>query len=280
MSAGLPLAEAPWGATIGIYLVLVGLASGLTLVSWWVRPEEPRTAARFDWIAAWTALLLMLIVSALLVADLGRPARFFLMVTRFENLDSPMSIGAKLIAAEIGLLGVHLYLIRRRLSALARGDASVAAGLTLLVYSIAPAALALVSFALAIYPAALLSFTWISPLATGSMASVVFLSTAIVMGAAAARLIGSVPREEAFERQLARTLGFAVCANLAALVFQVAALPSTERALLGHDVWMLVALLLSPLPVILVRHRTAMMLGTLVALAGAGLTRYLVFAIR
>jgi hypothetical protein len=72
-----PLLEAPWGAIIGVFFVLVGVATGVTLLALWVHPQDH-------------------------------------MVVSLSNLGSPMSIGAKLIALKLSLLITYLYLLTRQ----------------------------------------------------------------------------------------------------------------------------------------------------------------------
>src|SRR5882724_658692 len=181
-----PLLEAPWGAIIGVYFMLVGLATGVTLVAYWVYPEDARAQVRYAWVTTWMAFLSLVAGSVLLVVDLEQPARFHLMVASFSNLGSPMSIGAKLIAAKLFLLAVYLYLLARRRGAVAAGDLSLTGSATRALFSTVPAALAVVSVALAVYPAVLLARTWSSPLAHTPAAGVLLLSTALLMGTAVA----------------------------------------------------------------------------------------------
>jgi formate-dependent nitrite reductase membrane component NrfD len=189
-----PLPEAPWGAIIGVYFMLVGLATGVTLVAYWVHPEDARAQVHYAWVTTWAAFLILVAGSVLLVVDLGQPARFHLMVASVSNLGSPMSIGAKLIAAKLFLLAVSLSLLARRRGAVAVGDLSVTGSATRALLSLVPAALAVVSLALAVYPAVLLARTWSAPLARTPVAGVLFLSTALLMGAAAALILACLGR--------------------------------------------------------------------------------------
>jgi formate-dependent nitrite reductase membrane component NrfD len=187
MSPGLhPLPEAPWGLLIGVYFILAGVAAGTTLVAEWVAPPDARTAVAFAWKTSWVALVALLLCGVLLIVDLGRPARFFLMLTRFANPGSAMSVGAKLIALKSFLLALYLALLHRRGHALATGDVALAPGVTRAVYTVVPALLAVASLCLAAYPAILLARTWSSPLATSSGAALLFVTTALLMGAAVA----------------------------------------------------------------------------------------------
>jgi formate-dependent nitrite reductase membrane component NrfD len=96
-----PMLEAPWGAIIGVYFVLVGLATGITLLTLWIHPQDDRARVHYEWVTTWVAFMALAAASILLVIDLGQPSRFYLMITSFSNLASPMSIGAKLIALKL-----------------------------------------------------------------------------------------------------------------------------------------------------------------------------------
>ena len=137
------------------------------------------------------ALVTLVLCGVLLIVDLGRPARFFLMLTRFSNLSSAMSVGAKLIALKGFLLTLYLYLLHRRRSALAPGDVARAPGVTRAAYAVVPLLLAVASLCLAAYPAILLARTWFAPLAASSGAALLFVTTALLMGAAMATCVAS-----------------------------------------------------------------------------------------
>jgi Ni/Fe-hydrogenase subunit HybB-like protein len=181
-----PMLEAPWGAIIGVYFVLVGLATGITLLTLWIHPQDDRARVHYEWVTTWVAFMALAAASILLVIDLGQPSRFYLMITSFSNLASPMSIGAKLIALKLYLLAMYLYLLTRRRGALTAGDVSLTGHATQTLFAVIPAALGLISLALAVYPAILLARTWSSPLAHTAGAGVLFLSTALLMGTAVA----------------------------------------------------------------------------------------------
>lgn len=187
-----PLAEPPWGPSIGLYIVLTGFASGLSLATYLLRPSDERAATRIDWIATWTSLATLAVCALIVISDLRRPARFYLMVTQFANTGSLMSWGAKIIALKIGLLAVYLLLLRRRRRAIAAGDTTLTGRATRAVYAAVPGALAVVSLALAIYPAFLLSWTWSSPAAHHAGSALVFLSSAAVMGVAGSNAVVAI----------------------------------------------------------------------------------------
>lgn len=286
-----PLATAPWGPWIGAYIILTGLASGLTLITRFVRPTDERTANRLEWIASWGALACLAACLVILVADLGRPSRFFLMVTQLENVGSLMGWGAKLIAAKVGLLVVYLYLLHRRRHALAVGDLAITGRATRALYAGVPDMLAIASFALAIYPAFLLSWTWSSPAAHNAGSALVYLSSGALLGAAAVNLIAAgVPQvsdpamDEAARRSVARLLA----AHLIVLGFVALSLRANETRrvsdALWHGTWagaaqlMLVATgaaVVLSLPLFTTRVRVPL---SIAALVGAATCRYLVFA--
>src|SRR5262249_6001193 len=130
-----PLATPPWGWWIGAYIVLTGLASGVTLVGRFMKPADDRAASRIDWASSWSSLAALAVCALILIVDLDRPARFFLMVTQFANPGSLMSWGAKIIALKIALLILHLMLLRRRRQAIAAGDSMLEDRATRALYS-------------------------------------------------------------------------------------------------------------------------------------------------
>ena len=287
-----PLASLPWGPWIGAYIVLTGLASGLTLVTRFLRPADQRAAARLEWISSWIALACLGICTAILVWDLGRPARFFLMVAQFANAGSLMSWGAKVIALKVGLLVLYLMLLQRRRRALADGDAVLAGGATQAVYSIVPEALVLVSFALAIYPAFLLSWTWSSPAAHNAGAALIYLFSAAILGVAATSLV-IVFTPELDDPTLAKRLRASLVRLLAghsvALGFVALSLRGNETRGVYDELWggewargawllvvSVVASVVLSAPAFGARGRVALIGAALVTAAAS---RYLIFAL-
>jgi formate-dependent nitrite reductase membrane component NrfD len=288
-----PLATVPWGPWIGGYLVLTGLASGLTLVTRFMRPADERAAARLDWISGWTSLATLAVCTIILISDLERPARFFLMVTQFTNAGSLMSWGAKIIALKIGLLALHLTLLRKRRQAMAAGDALLTGAATRAMYGAVPDALALVSFALAIYPAFLLSWTWSSPAAHNAGAALVYLSSGAILGAAATNLLLVFVPDIGDRMMCARarvTLVRLLGAHIVTLGFLMLSLRANETRVVFDELlhgawsgscWILVAatslaVALSA-PVFAGRSRVAL---SVTAFVGAAASRYLIFAVR
>jgi formate-dependent nitrite reductase membrane component NrfD len=215
-----------------VYFILAGLAAGTTLVAEWVAPQDNRTSVAFAWKTSWVALVALMLCGLLLIVDLGRPARFFLMLTRFSNPGSAMSVGAKLIALKGFLLALYLYLLHRRRSALATGDMALAPGVTRAAYTVIPTLLAVASLCLAAYPAILLARTWFSPLAASSGAALLFVTTALLMGAAVATCAA---HDETLVTRLRGVMLFLGAAQLCLLLLAGLALyggsPALERAL-------------------------------------------------
>jgi formate-dependent nitrite reductase membrane component NrfD len=285
------LPEAPWGVLISLYFVLAGVAAGTTLVAAWLHHYDAYAAVRLTWRLEWLALATLSLCGGILIVDLGRPGRFFLMLTSFANPGSLMSVGAKLIAGKWWLLVVHLALLWRRRQALVAGDPTLAAGRTRLVYTVVPGLLAVASVCLAAYPALLLARTWLAPLATSSGAVLLFVNTALLMGVAVAA-IGQ--QDEEFTDQLhglmwflgGTHLGLLCLAGLAAYD----AAPAIEQALHGLVAgqaaplfWSLVVGVGLGLPglllIIVRRRRSGMLVSALCLFVGAATLRLLLFSV-
>lgn len=197
----------PWGALLTLYFVLIAVPSGLTVVACARRWRHPQLAGSpGDRLASLTSLGLLAVAGLLLVVDLGRPERFFLMVTRFDNLGSPISLGAKVLALKGLLLVVDLYLQHR-----SRGPGGVPRppGDTLTRSTVSTVTVALVgcSVFLAVYPVAVLERTWLAPLAGTGAAMLVFALSALLMGAAAQLLLDGFAAEPPPGRVVAELRG-------------------------------------------------------------------------
>jgi formate-dependent nitrite reductase membrane component NrfD len=296
MSVGHPLPEAPWGSLLGVYLILIGLATGLTLLVQWLRPADAETADTFEWGATWVALAATVACGLILIVDLGRPERFFLMLTRFGSTESVMSWGAKLIALKAGLLLVQLYLLHRRRKERAGGAEVPEDAVTRWVVRAVPGLLVLVSIALAVYPALLLARTWSSPLASTPGVSILFPVTALAMGGAAAALVALVLPGSAYgelrdrlERVLLFLLGTQGVLLLFAWVGGLGAGRETARLwavlLSGESAglfWAAVVGLVLPglLLLSMPRNKRALALSAVATLASAGAVRFLMFSLR
>lgn len=294
-----PLPQPPWSTLLAVYFVLIGLPSGITLVSWWLRDREGVAATiRVERHGSWIAMTALIGASVLLVVDLGRPERFFLMLTRFDNLGSPIAVGAKLIALKTFLLAIVLYAMERRRRA---GPAGITAagGSTSSVNSALPWLLAAVSFGLAIYPASVLSRSWASPLAGSSGAALIFLLTALLMGLAAAVLIavagsGADPGGTGRMLRLSRQALLALLGLFGlTLAFEALSLDGSppDRQLLhevvvdgsGVPFWVLVVLIGVAVPtaglVFARTRRVALVVSAAGVLIGAATARYLIFTV-
>jgi hypothetical protein len=104
--------DPPWGALVALYFVIIGVPSGLGMISWWLAGRHP-AGAIFDRYANMLSFAVLGVVGLLLVIDLGQPTRFFLMLTRFDSFTSPIALGAKIIAVKTGLLLVAIYAVER-----------------------------------------------------------------------------------------------------------------------------------------------------------------------
>jgi formate-dependent nitrite reductase membrane component NrfD len=234
----------------------------------------------------------------ILVVDLGRPERFFLMLTRFGSTESVMSWGAKLIALKSGLLLVQLYLLHRRRQERVSGTEVPEDVVTGWVVRAVPGLLALVSVALAVYPAFLLSRTWSSPLASTPGASILFPATALVMGGAAAALVALVLPGSAYGElrdSLGRVLLFLLGTQAVLLLFAGVGARGADRetarlwgvlvsgeaaglfwgAVVGLGL-LLPGLLLLGVP----RNKGALAVSALATLAGASAVRFFMFSLR
>ena len=286
-----PLPEVPWGPLIGVYFILAGVAAGTTLVAAWVEPQDDRTAVAFAWQTSWVAMLALVLCGVLLIVDLGRPARFFLMLTRFSNLGSAMSVGAKLIALKGFLLALYLYLLYRRRHALATGDVALTPGMTRAAYTVVPTLLAVVSLCLAAYPAILLARTWSSPLAASAGAALLFMTTALLMGAAVATCVA---HDEMLVTQLRGVMLFLSAGQPCLLLVAGLALyggsPALERALgaliVGRAAavfWLLAVGVGLGVPLVALaamrQGRLVTMASALCLLVGAATLRFLIFTV-
>jgi formate-dependent nitrite reductase membrane component NrfD len=233
----------------------------------------------------------------ILIVDLGRPVRFFLMLTEFGNLGSAMSVGAKLIAVKSFFLGRYIYLLYRMRHGLGPADQPAPVAVSRAFSVAVPALLGITSLGLAVYPAFLLARTWMSPLASTPGSGLLFLSTAMIMGAAVAVIIVAASPSRAdqeLRQQLVRTLLLLVVVELLLLLLAGLSLigrgPDLARAM--QDVvagrsaaifWGLVVATGLAVPLVgllaMPRNRLVMLIGAAGALVGASATRYLIFVV-
>lgn len=295
-----PLPEAPWGDLLAVYFMLLGVSSGITMVSWWLCRKPDSAARRIERHCSWVSLGVLMAAAVLLVADLGRPSRFYLMLTSFGNLGSPIAVGAKLIALKAFLLAVTLYAAHRReqRAGAARAEEAGNGPVVRRIGLALPWLLVTTSFALALYPAAVLARTWSSPLAGSSGSALLFLLTALLMGAAVAVLIASAvgEREADASREVLRfgrrTTPLLLGALAVALVFEGLSIGvggPDGRALqevltggLAATFWGLVVLVGMALPVaaatLAPARRVTRVFDASAVLVGAAAARYLLFA--
>jgi hypothetical protein len=284
---------APWGLLLTAYFTLIGIPSGLSLATWWHRSRFPTAPLDLDWRAGWLCLGLLGGAGLLLTADLGRPTRFFLMLTRFGNWDSPISLGAKIIAVKTFLVAVTLYLLWLRRSASRHSATPLpAAGTARYLDTAVVWLLGATSVALAVYPVAVLARTWVSPLASTSGSALIYLVTSLLMGSAVMQLLhvwagpGTGGHLGAYRQvTLALLLTYAVT-----LVFTAVSVPngpakdalrkvlSGGSAPLFYTAVIGVGLLAPALLLLLGRERRWAHTGAALALlAGTATVRYLIF---
>lgn len=157
------------------------------------------------------------------------------------------------------------------------------------LYAAVPDVLALVSFALAIYPAFLLSWTWSSPASHSAGSALVYLCSGALLGAAAASIIATfVPdvSDPAMDARARMALIRLLCAHVVALGFLMLSLRANETRFVFDELWhgtwsgaflilvTGVAILLSA-PTLAGRSRAA---PAITALISAAASRYIIFA--
>lgn len=288
-----PMPDSPWGPLLAVYFTVIGLPSGITLALWWHRGRWPHSSPALDRRAGWLTLCLLAAAGVLLTIDLGRPERFFLMLTAFDNWDSPISLGAKMLAVKAFLIGVALYLLRSRQRATcAQKPQSIAASVAARIDGSTAWLLVAISAALAVYPVAVLARTWVSPLASTSGSALIYLITSLLMGCAALIVLGADgdetgQRRAAYRRiTLAMLIAYGTALAFAALSIRpgpaqdaLQKILTGQWALLFYTVVIAAGLLL-PTVVLAVAggKRWAQLLSAGTVLAGTGTVRYLISA--
>lgn len=103
-----------WGTTIAIYFWLVGASAGLFFISslgWVFRLERYKPLGLP---ASVTAIILLLLVSILLIFDLGKPLRFvYLLLPNYWNATGPMSWGSILVLCSLIAMISYAYFIAK-----------------------------------------------------------------------------------------------------------------------------------------------------------------------
>ena len=106
---GQPVVKPPvWTWEIPVYFMVGGLAGGAAMMALPAAIAGARSLALW---ALWTATAGGAAGAALLIADLGRPARFFNML-RVLKWQSPMSVGAWTLAAFSAVVGATALLLQ------------------------------------------------------------------------------------------------------------------------------------------------------------------------
>lgn len=109
---GVPMLKRPlWHWHIAFYFFLEGISAGAFLIATLARLFAPRRYRKLERVAGYLSLLTLLPCPPLLVADLGRPARFHHMLRVFK-LASPMNTGAWALTGfslPVGLLAVKQF---------------------------------------------------------------------------------------------------------------------------------------------------------------------------
>ena len=206
----------PWGLDMALYLLTKGIATGTMLVSLLLPFALGDRAALTTVVGPAISLAFLLVTTALLVADLERPERFFYILVR-PNWRSWLVWGAYFLTAQ-GLL-TTLWL-----AALIVGLPSL---LELLFWP-----LVIVSLLTTCYTGFLFKQGLARDLWQGPQSTIDLLAQAIVEGCAVLILVSLVPGVTAapgFVAPLAVTLVVAMLAHLALVAFEYLVMPSPTR---------------------------------------------------
>ena len=284
-----PLPSPPWSDWLVSYFVVIGIASGVTLVGGLLDVERsPRTRV-LELFTTYVSLFALAVAGAILVFDLGRPERFWLMLAGMPNARSPMAWGARLLAFKGVLLLGYAYLLRIVLARADREPVNETGTFRLLITTIRWL-LQAASLALAVYPAFLLARTWGSPLAATPSSALLFLVTALLLGVAVWLPLAHRLPESRVKEQLFRAMHLLLMLEFAVLVFQWVLLrgdtrtryllraletPAAVACLVGVGVGFLLPALSRFL---MTRSRYAPALNAVAIAVGAASVRYLLFA--
>jgi hypothetical protein len=213
---GVPVLKAPvWLRTIPLYFYVGGLAGSASMLSAAVELLDGRKLAELERRCRWIGMVGDMVGTALLVHDLGRPARFLNMLRVFRPT-SPMNVGAWVLAASSAMTSASVagMLLGRRGSMLEKlgNGASLAAGV--------------LGLPLAGYPAVLLSNTAV-PVWQGTRRTLPLLFMASGV-ASAGSLLELLPPHSARERSVARR--FATFGKVAALAASFAVEREARRS--------------------------------------------------
>jgi Ni/Fe-hydrogenase subunit HybB-like protein len=288
----MPLSSPPWHDALAVYFVVIGLASGVTLVRDLVDLDsDPRSRVVELW-ATYVSLAALSVAGVILIVDLGRPLRFWLMLAGLPNALSPMAWGARLLALKGLLLLLDAYLLRKMAAANAAASivAEFATPPTRAIFVTVRVLLRATSLALAIYPAFLLSRTWLSPLARTPASALLFLITTLLLGVSAWLFLAHWLPQPRVKERLLRVMNALLLLELAALGFQWLSIRSDvpasllrqllqSRAALLCELAVAAGLLLPALSLLLRGHLRHLAAINAAAIAvGAVGVRYLLFA--
>ena len=101
--------RAPWDFKVSLYTWTKGIAAGVWPVAWLMlfSGHAARTGPLWQWVAPLTSGVFLAATLALLLLDLDRPSRFYLIFTR-PQWQSWLVRGAVILTAYAALLGLHL----------------------------------------------------------------------------------------------------------------------------------------------------------------------------
>jgi formate-dependent nitrite reductase membrane component NrfD len=237
---GRPMIKRPaWKWYIPLYLFLGGVAGGGALLGamaeFFGGPRHRSTVRH----ARYLALPLSLLSAALLITDLGRPARFHHMLRVFKG-SSPLNVGTWILSGFglfSGVLAVRQaaedQLILRRQSWLGRLVRALPTAPLTAVHG-------LLGLALGGYTGVLLAATAV-PLwsAGGMLLGPLFLSDAVTSGAAMLSLMGAATGRDmpAARKELENVDTLGTVAQLGLIAARRALMPPVVRAPLRRDLW-------------------------------------------
>ena len=217
--SGVPiLAQPTWGQQIAAYFYLGGISSGAFVLSALAGLAGGEQRMRLARTAHYVSFGTMLPCVPLLIADLGRPARFYHMLRIFKP-SSPMNLGAWTLTAH----GAMATITAAR--ALAGDDRLPLLGPLMRLLPERAVAVAGLPSALTLggYTGVLLGTTSVPVWATSPLLGALFMASSLSTGAAATSLASalsgrSTPGEEAALRRLSFMLGAGEMATLAGYV--------------------------------------------------------------
>lgn len=217
----------PWTALTAVFLVLLAPAGGIPVVARAVVPREQRAADALERAASLVALAFTLLAALVALVAARAPAELVRALVTVDDVSTAGSVGTKLLALHVVLLGAHLALVGKR-----RAAARVVGVL-----------LAATSVALAVAPGALLAHAWPSILANTAGAAALMLSTALLMGGAAKLALthlvpGVIEGDSRFPERATRVM---IAVLVAELVFTVAfsQVPRFDRSPHTFALWRL-----------------------------------------